>query len=632
MNHAQRRPLRAILLLSVLLVGCVSAPAAQTPGSALPNASNPVAVSSDPASSAASAAPAASAAASAAPAASEHAGHEQPAASVSFQYLQSIAPRLAELQPAATNPNCAIAPINLTRHGGGSFKEPDVIRSENGVLSTTLTIAFNVFKIAGCPVKLRTYNGSLVGPTLRVKPGDTIRIRLENNLPANPLAPGHSLDTPHDFNTTNLHTHGLHVSPVGNSDNVLLEIEPQTDFEFEIKIPGDHPAGTYWYHPHAHGSTAPQVASGMEGALIIEGDYNGVSQITSAQERVFVFQQIPYSTTGEIELYDQGFVVNNNYGISFGPCTWEGLQREHTVNGQLFPTLTMDQGEVQRWRFIHAGVRETLSLELHGPYTGSGLPSITDTLALPTISLNEIGVDGIALGKLDAWQTDEINPGYRSDVLVQPTRPGTYFLVDGDSDTDALTCPSNPEQPSYLAKLVVRNSSKNMQLPRSEQLARYAPLKSLITIDASQRPGSENFLQPANGVTIDGFQEMSFTVAVHQSQNATFLASDRPFSFDHVRTLTLGNTEQWILETKPDSLYYAHPFHIHVNPFQTWREDPAGNPELIWRDTLMVPKTQKQYVYTQYTDYIGQYVYHCHILDHEDQGMMELVEIVNLPQ
>ena len=81
------------------------------------------------------------------------------------------------------------------------------------------------------------------------------------------------------FNTTNLHTHGLHVSPKCNSDNVFVDIQPGCGFSFEFKIPKSHPAGTYWYHPHVHGSTAVQVSSGAEGALIIRGDFDQVPPV-----------------------------------------------------------------------------------------------------------------------------------------------------------------------------------------------------------------------------------------------------------------------------------------------------------------------------------------------------------------
>ena len=96
----------------------------------------------------------------------------------------------------------------------------------------------------------------------------------------------------------------------------------------------------------------------------------------------------------------------------------------------------------------------------------------------------------------------------------------------------------------------------------------------------------------------------------------------------NARKLLLGNTEEWIVSTRSDSLYYAHPFHIHVNPFQTWRYGPDGIPQALWRDTLLIRQGQPSFLFTRYQDYIGTYVYHCHILDHEDQGMMELLEVV----
>ena len=153
------------------------------------------------------------------------------------------------------------------------FQEPMVIRSRDGYLTTRLvvdysdpskTLIYNPIKKVYNKLKLRTYNGRLTGPTLVARPGDTLLITVEDRLPLN-----QSEDTGshlHDLNSTNLHTHGLHVSPSGNSDNVLLQIDPGVTVEYEIKIPKDHPAGTFWYHAHKHGSVGVQTSSGMAGA------------------------------------------------------------------------------------------------------------------------------------------------------------------------------------------------------------------------------------------------------------------------------------------------------------------------------------------------------------------------------
>ncbi len=97
-----------------------------------------------------------------------------------------------------------------------------------------------------------------VSPTISILPGETIRITLNNRLPSDPscIKETKQVNVPHCFNGTNLHTHGLWVNPSGNGDNVLISVNPGVSFQYEYKVPTDHPAGTFWYHTHRHGSTA----------------------------------------------------------------------------------------------------------------------------------------------------------------------------------------------------------------------------------------------------------------------------------------------------------------------------------------------------------------------------------------
>src|SRR5215470_16881535 len=165
-------------------------------------------------------------------------------------------------------------------------------------------------------VRLRSYQGTgvnpnapFVGPLIEVYPGQIVRMTLHNKLPDDPTCPidGGSVNIPHCFNGTNLHSHGLWVNPSGNGDNVLISVNPGVSFQYELNIPPDHPAGTFWYHSHRHGSTALQVSSGMAGALIVRGtrpptpggngDLDTLLKPISGQafpERVLVFQQIQY--------------------------------------------------------------------------------------------------------------------------------------------------------------------------------------------------------------------------------------------------------------------------------------------------------------------------------------------------
>ena len=221
-------------------------------------------------------------------------------------------------------------------------------------------------------VKLRTYTGKVadpkipyVGPTVDIRPGETWRVTIHNDLPQQPLADcvaNVDVNTPHCFNTTNLHTHGLWISPTGNSDNVLLSIRPGVTFQYESNIPIDHPAGTFWYHPHLHGSTAIQVSNGMAGALIIRGDRAPTPTAQSDldtllrdvkgnphQERIVLLQQLPYAcrdaqgkiTTDPATGYwicKEGAVGEvTNYGDQLSPGDRAKSGRHTSVNGKIAP-------------------------------------------------------------------------------------------------------------------------------------------------------------------------------------------------------------------------------------------------------------------------------------------------------
>ena len=515
--------------------------------------------------------------------------------------------------------------INQTDYVGHPFENPESIESQDGLLETTLEVKYAKNKIADCEVNLRSYNGKLVGPTLRVKPGDTIRIKLINNLPPEPNSEQRNLisettpegceyematmasNTPHNFNTTNFHTHGLHVAPNGCSDNILRVMKPKQkdgdpapEYAIEVKIPEDHPSGNFWYHAHLHGSTALQVSSGMAGALIVQGGgLDEIPEIAAATEKVFMFQQIAYDQNGEIENYQNIFGKG-----TFAPGAWTDSGRYTTINGQVRPLIKMRPGEVQRWRFIHGGVRESINLELRDSNKKQ-------------IPLHEIAVDGIALGKLDSWNNDpiELEPGYRSDVLVQaqPLLPGQesqeYVLIDkATSGNQSLFGKGEPG--NILAKVVVEGKPLMMQLPSNEQLAQ-----------AQQKDVPKDI---SDGEITGEPQLVSFSIT---GPPFTFTVNGQSFDPENVRLLELNKAEIWNLETDENSLAPNHPFHIHVNPFQYDRIGPDRRKERIWRDTLMVTKGQPLKIRTHYTEFTGKFVLHCHILDHEDQGMMQVVQI-----
>ena len=194
-----------------------------------------------------------------------------------------------------------------------TFVEPATLRSANGELEVTLALAYARTELDGKAVTLRSMNQSIPAPTLRVNVGDRLRIRVVNQLPANPMStePAGHLRFP---NSTNLHVHGLHVSPGLVSpgvygdyvmDDPQLGVQPGETRQHEYRIGLDHPPGAYWYHPHLHGSSAMQVGSGMAGALIIKGAIDHVPEIAAAVERVFVLQASVCDAAGTLESFGQ---------------------------------------------------------------------------------------------------------------------------------------------------------------------------------------------------------------------------------------------------------------------------------------------------------------------------------------
>jgi len=479
------------------------------------------------------------------------------------------------------------------------YRPVDVV-SAAGTLSVTLKVDYASLTLGADPVRLRSYNGVLAGPTLRAKPGDTLKIKLVNALPANLGAGGHTNNTLHEYNTTNLHTHGLHVSPSGNSDNVLLDVLPGTTQDYEIQVPANHPAGTFWYHAHRHGSVAAQVSSGMSGALIIEGGMDAVPEVAATKgdhDRVVLLQQIPYVIPpGETE-----GVIEEGIG-EFGPGTWNSSSRFTTVNGVVLPVIQLKPGEVERWRFVDSGFRERLDLRLVRD-SGSGPAAL---------NFHEIAADGIPLGKLNTTPGIELWPGYRSDALVQaPMVEGVYLLID-EAVPASQTMTGDGKNRRYLAKFNVSGTPNPMSLPTSASLTAFRP----PSIPAAAATGTQTATY--------GIDPVGSSVEFHIDGKSYDPASPP-------RTLSLGNVDEWTIRAVNGVGPVTHPFHIHVNPFEIFSiKDAAGVEQLtepIWRDTVAMKPGQTIRFRTRYADFTGDFVQHCHILDHEDQGMMQRVRI-----
>lgn len=535
---------------------------------------------------------------------------------------------------------------------------------------------------------------------LEVAPGNTIRINLNNKLPADPSCtqPGGDVNTPHCFNGTNLHTHGLWVNPAGNSDNVLISIDPGVSFQYEYNIPSDHPAGTFWYHTHRHGSTALQVSSGMAGALIVRGnrlptptangDMDTLLKPTRTQpfkERVLVLQQIQYAcraSNGTIKTNpdgsyrcDPGDVGGIEGYDQFGPGSWPTSGRYTSINGLVLPTFgQISTGQIERWRIIHGGVRDTINLQFRKLRAGAATPVSlkaeqqdafigTNCTAEP-LPQHLIAADGLTTAAALKTQESVFQPAYRWDALMVFPEAGVYCVIDAAAPASASVGEAAPSR--RLLGLVNVSPGRTVPANISEfitsELVAAAAVNMPSTVRNKVVADLRRGLQFSSFVPhpdikdneVTGTQTLVFNIDTSTTPTQ-FQVNGKPFQPGRIdRLLKLGGVDEWTLTSD----FVSHPFHIHVNPFQVVKIlnpqgvdvsgehaiDNAGgavdpqyrNLKGVWKDSLWVkniatpgqPGGQyKVVVRTRYQRYIGDYVLHCHILDHEDQGMMQLVRV-----
>jgi FtsP/CotA-like multicopper oxidase with cupredoxin domain len=540
-------------------------------------------------------------------------------------------------------------------------------------------------------VRLRSYKDAkqttpgrvpFVAPTIDIAPGETVRLTLHNLLkPTNQNCPSPDgkVNTPHCFNRTNLHSHGLWVSPTGNSDNVLISINPGVTFQYEYNVPSDHPAGTFWYHPHLHGSTALQVSSGMAGLLIVRGNRPPTPQApgdidillkeatgAAFPERPVLLQQVQYAcrdSNGKIEVDGNGAYVckpGEMGGIEgydqFGPGSWPKSGRYTSINGEVLPVFPGAQaGRIERWRVAHAGVRDSVKLQFKKMRPGVGYDQLADAQAQQDwVAANCLGdplpqfaiaSDGLTRREVAQRQTTVLQPGYREDLLMVFPESGDYCVIDDQAPANA-NINAEVKSRKLLGSVNVgvgTSAGNDLRAFVTAQLLAAADRNVPLAMRQKVRDDLSNDLRltsfdPHPDITdgeIRGRQTADLRIGA-----AGFQVNGVPYDPNGPpRMLTLGSADEWTLTAGAP----GHPFHIHVNPFQIVAirnpsnvdvsvDGEADDPQYAnlkgeWRDTLFVKAGYTITTRSRYRRYIGDFVLHCHILDHEDQGMMQNVRV-----
>lgn len=424
-----------------------------------------------------------------------------------------------------------ILPLNPVWH------QPEQLVSKDGILDVVLDAKKTQVNIGGKEVSSMVYNGQYLGKTWVVKGGDTIKVHFKNQL-----------DQP-----TNLHFHGGHVSPKGNSDNVLLAIRPGENFEYEYELPKDHPPGLYWYHPHLHTYVDNQVNDGMAGAIIVKGDIDELPELKGISEKQLVL------TTHD---------PNNSNAVV------------RLVNNQVNPTLYVRPFETVRLELFNMSADDFYNI------------------AIPGTKLHIISRDGNTLSEVESVDSELMAPGDRVQILFQAGAWGKFEVKSMVYNQGFFTYP----EASFM----------NIKVQGIPVLPRALP-KTLIPYDTFK------------DAKIDKVRTLTFSEG-GTSNNTTYLLDGKEFNPNVIsQIMTLGTTEEWHLVNKSKE---THPFHIHINPFQVISVNGVEIDRKSYDDTYPIPGNSTVVIRTKYFDFDGKYVLHCHILFHEDNGMMQVVEVV----
>ena len=431
-----------------------------------------------------------------------------------------------------------------------AWTEPPVIESRDGMLELELRAALTDVTIAGVTARMLAYNGSVPGPTLHLRPGDRMRVRLVNDL-----------DEP-----TNLHTHGLLVSPDDNGDNPFLSIGPGEVFDYDIELPDDHPPGVFWYHPHRHGLVADQVFGGLYGAIVVDHvDWS------AGAPRVAVVSDTTLS---------RGAIAH----VSAMDRMQGRLGETVLVNGNVAPRLMTPAGSSERLLIINACVSRYLDLEFGGH------------------EMTIRGYDSGAFAPPLARKRVLVPPGGRVDLEAPVTATATDLVARAyDIGGRGMMMGGGAD-------------------PADATLLTLEPGKAAGRAPSSTSPAAASSPRDLRDASVDRARTLTLAMGMGGT-GMRFLIDGR--TFDGQRTdheVESGAVEEWTLRnTSP----MAHPFHLHTWPMQLM--DTHAGP-LDVRDVVDVPAGQEVTVRIAFDRHSGRTVYHCHILDHEDLGMMGVVE------
>jgi FtsP/CotA-like multicopper oxidase with cupredoxin domain len=506
---------------------------------------------------------------------------------------------------------------------GSAVTAPAEVRSANGRLHVVLA-----FRSQADDYGLTRYcyideNGN-EAPTLRVKPGDEVVLALKNELTPLPDTANTMPEHHHELNScsagpmtavsTNLHFHGLEIPPSCHQDEVIhTSIQPsERAFQYRFKIPAGQPPGLYWYHPHPHGYSEGQVLGGASGALIVEGIAQQKPQVVGLPERILILrdQLNPVGKTTR-KSADDDDSVGKDLSLNFVP-----------VRYPLYMPAVMKVKPDRRefWRVLNASADTYFTLQVISVENGQRVARDLELIALDGAPVaNEIGA-----AKL---REILVSPGARAEFIVTTPHAGAFSqLLSRNYDTGPDGAAKSTR---VLANIVT--SKDAIEAPTAEATSAQNTAWKFTGLTGIQPVRVRKlFLSEDREDLRTPGKPAKYFITVDGSEPAVF---DMNFKKPDI-TVRQGTVEDWVIENRARE---SHTFHIHQLHFQLIARDGVEVDEPALRDTIDLPSWDgKSAAYPSVKlrmdfrapEIVGTFLFHCHILEHEDAGMMGSVEVV----
>lgn len=543
------------------------------------------------------------------------------ACSVLITALAVVPAMPAEAQTLSSSSVCSPPPT-----AGSIVNNPPEIRNPNASNKANFTVQQNCYLA----------NGNLQAPTLRVIPGKKdFVLNLTNKLEGKAKERNHE-DCESGYpggmaapNSTNLHFHGLNVSPKCHRDEVVRTVvEPLKTFEYKIEIPNNEPPGLYWYHPHVHMQSEGQVLKGLTGAIIVEGIGQFNKRAAELHERVFVLRDMELSNSFPDDDTQQ---PAKDISINSVPIRYKG-------KGNYDPpaVIQIKQNEEQFWRVANTAADTYFDLQVQ--YDGTAVP-----MALVAMDGVPINANGQLLDQTKSVKHIMLPPAGRAEFMI--TGPGADVK---DAKFLTLKYDTGPDGDNDPQRTIAR-INRQAQLPNNAELLDSAKVPEL-NVDLTKVSGDrfsglsqeKSILErklyfsqkdfPAPTPSDPKATRTEFYITVEPNQPKVY---DPNFKTPDI-TVSEGTTEDWIVENRAPEV---HAFHIHQIHFLVLNSPESSEIGML-RDTINVPVGKNVKLRMDFrgagkdknTSIAGTFVYHCHILEHEDNGMMAPIEVKTLRQ